>query len=197
MTRTSQLFRTFTFSVVSVHGHPFPIDMLRYDNCVPASEPDANIIRSTFFDHGTERAGVGTIVEVAKFYPTGGNHAPTYGRWESFGWRVLTDTEIEDLRNQRVRAQIDGAIRHKAPRSTWSVLKTDPVIVIEDLDQGMSVTNDAERVCQFLVAKHGNKPIFYYDTMGNFDELVHDNGEFRDYKHGGAREVEIMGEKRR
>lgn len=183
-------------SVISEKGYPFPVDMMRYDSCIPASERDSAIIRATM-DPQDERARPGTVVELVKFSPVGGRHEPTRGRWESFGWRVLTSVEVEDRRNQLVRAKIAGAALHKLPRSNYAVLQTEPVIVIEDLDKGMSVTNDAERVCPALVARYGDKPIFYYDTMGNFDELVHENGEFKAYSSAGKREVEIMGEKRR
>jgi len=41
-----------------------------------------------------------------------------------------------------------------------------------------SVTNDAERVCRRLYSRFGNYRYYYRDTMGNWDELVHDRGHF-------------------
>lgn len=62
---------------------------------------------------------------------------------------------------------------------------TDDVILIEDLDGPVSVTNDAEAVVENLIAWKGKfteqgKPfrIHYIDTMSNRDELVHKNGVF-------------------
>lgn len=51
-------------------------------------------------------------------------------------------------------------------------------VVIEDRNGPLSVTNDAENVVAELLSKFGNKRIFYYDTMGNRDELCHDGKKF-------------------
>lgn len=59
----------------------FPIDMLRYDSSFPASEVDS---------HAIERDGIteeGREVTVAHYSNRKG-WLPTFGRWESFGWRV-------------------------------------------------------------------------------------------------------------
>jgi hypothetical protein len=65
----------------------FPIDMLRYDSCWPASEGDSTIIHSTI---AYENKGA---VEVTVFA-----RAPlTVGRWESFGWSVLGCRERSDF----------------------------------------------------------------------------------------------------
>jgi hypothetical protein len=56
---------------------------------------------------------------------------------------------------------------------------TDDIVWIRDTCRGASVTNDAERVCDELAILYGNRRIFYRDTMGNWDELVHDeHGKF-------------------
>lgn len=55
----------------------------------------------------------------------------------------------------------------------------------------VSVTNDAEAVVAEVVATHGNVRIFYFDTMGNRDELLHDNGVFKGF--APARTVEYSG----
>jgi hypothetical protein len=61
------------------------------------------------------------------------------------------------------------------------ILKTDKAVVICDLDQGMSVTNDAEAVVAHLL-KHGIvKPgmrLHYYDTEGQLDELLFSENGF-------------------
>lgn len=61
----------------------FPIDMLRYDNCIPASEEDAHIIERA----NTEYVGVGETctVQVKKFSDIKGHGYWTPQRWKSFG----------------------------------------------------------------------------------------------------------------
>lgn len=60
----------------------FPLDMLRYDGCWPARPEDVELMR------GDVRSQPRTISLV-----TISHHAPTAGRWESFGWTVRTDLE--------------------------------------------------------------------------------------------------------
>ncbi len=70
-------------------AHPFPLDMLRYDNCVPATEPDAREMQRSC-ERETAR---GTRINLRRFVQPGGG-APQHGRWASFGWR-LTATPRE------------------------------------------------------------------------------------------------------
>ncbi len=63
----------------------FPVDMLRYECCVPATESDANSIQ-----HHEEKR----VVKLFRFTPTSSlmdGPATRTGRerWASFGWRVL------------------------------------------------------------------------------------------------------------
>lgn len=61
----------------------FPFDMLRYDQCWPKSETtdSAAIERTTRHVYsGDEKV---TLVGLGK---------PTEGRWNSFGWRVVSET---------------------------------------------------------------------------------------------------------
>lgn len=74
---------------------------------------------------------------------------------------------------------------------------TDEIIFIIDTAEQtgkMSVTNDAEAVCEFLVEKFGNKRIVYQDTIGDWDELEHDLGFFRRFKPYGpeARKAALL-----
>lgn len=64
-------------------------------------------------------------------------------------------------------------------RSTFRVdsIREDAVH-IRDLDVGMSVTNDAENVVEYLYNVYGNRRFVYRDTMGRWDELTHDHGKF-------------------
>lgn len=73
-------------------------------------------------------------------------------------------------------------------RSRFTVNQvTDTAIYITDdceQHQCMSVTNDAEQVTEFLYKNFGDKQIFYKDTEGYWDELVHDKGRFITFKPG-------------
>lgn len=67
-------------------------------------------------------------------------------------------------------------------RSTFDVVyHNENAIFIVDLDEGMSVTNDAENVVIKLLTTFGNKRIVYRDTMGTWDELCHDGRKFTHY----------------
>lgn len=64
---------------------------------------------------------------------------------------------------------------------------TDDAVYIVDLANEcgtMSVTNDAENVTENVAISFGNRRIFYRDTDGNWDELVHDNGRFLRFAPG-------------
>lgn len=61
-------------------------------------------------------------------------------------------------------------------------------LVIKDIgpwDQFMTVTNDAENVVKEL-AEQGLLPngrqLLYYDSSGDFDEIVVENGQFKGFK---------------
>jgi hypothetical protein len=64
------------------------------------------------------------------------------------------------------------------------VVKTDSaarIVWIADLDEGLSVTNDAERVVGALNADYPGFRVIYRDTLGFWDELKHEDGEFRGF----------------
>lgn len=73
-------------------------------------------------------------------------------------------------------------------QASWYVKSNKPDvihIIDESNDTGsVSVTNDAENVVRAVVDRFGNKRILYTDTMGNVDELVHDNGVFTGFAPG-------------
>jgi hypothetical protein len=59
------------------------------------------------------------------------------------------------------------------------IYETNDALFIKDDDLGgPSLTNDAEQVTRKLLKERGNKRIVYRDSMGNWDELVHDGNEF-------------------
>ncbi len=58
------------------------------------------------------------------------------------------------------------------------------VILLKDesnVNKTMSITNDAENVCKSF--SHF-KEIYYIDTMGHIDQLVHENGIFLRFSKG-------------
>ena len=68
-------------ATVSGYG-VFPIDMLRYDACVPRNKWDASAIEQAFEDFTYQRKWKSVNVQ-------GHGHAgPTGERWRSFGWTV-------------------------------------------------------------------------------------------------------------
>lgn len=57
------------------------------------------------------------------------------------------------------------------------------IVFVRDMDKGrMSVTNDAVSVCKEIHAVYPNHRIVYRDSVGDWCELVHSNGEFIGYK---------------
>jgi hypothetical protein len=70
--------------IVSVTGDgSFPIDMLRYDSAVPATEVDSGLIEDTF---GLRFPSEPMTLQLRMMRP------PTEARWKSFDWPV-TNTE--------------------------------------------------------------------------------------------------------
>jgi len=69
-------------------------------------------------------------------------------------------------------------------RSRYDIIDiAEKSILIKDKNEGdKSVTNDAERVTEELYAAHGDKRIFQIDTNNELDELVHENGVFKEFK---------------
>lgn len=62
----------------------FPIDMLRYDNCIPASEEDANTIERVCNPMLWEEEPKWTV-RVKKYSDLKSRGYWTSGRWNSFG----------------------------------------------------------------------------------------------------------------
>lgn len=83
--------------VVEARGNynPFPLDMLRYDNCVPATSEDAsNILVSQHCTmSGIQDPSKHIRIHLRRF--TASTPAPTFARWHSMGWRVLHHHEME------------------------------------------------------------------------------------------------------
>ena len=63
--------------------------------------------------------------------------------------------------------------------SNFTVAKVLPTAVfLIDTGKGKSITNDAEHVVRVINDEHAGKRVFYKDTLGSWDELVHNNGLF-------------------
>jgi hypothetical protein len=72
----------------------------------------------------------------------------------------------------------------------------DGVLVLRDLDHGMSVTNDAEAVVAWALTLPGwdrTSPIVYRDTDGRYDALVHSQGRFVGFLSLGGRHERLAG----
>ena len=50
-------------------------------------------------------------------------------------------------------------------------------LVDNDIEGYRSVTNDANNICNV----YPDKRIFYCDSMGNWDEMIHDEGAFKTF----------------
>lgn len=75
-------------------------------------------------------------------------------------------------------------------KAAFTLVSVDgETVVIRDRcnDMGtMTVTNDAEAVVANLHRQYPGRRIFYYDTDGRRDELLHDKGAFRGFCSGAA-----------
>jgi len=64
----------------------FPMDMLRYDQCFPASQDSAVTIDSEI---------PGTRTVEMRRYVSDKTTMPTTGRWASFGWTVSNTSTVK------------------------------------------------------------------------------------------------------
>jgi len=73
-------------------------------------------------------------------------------------------------------------LKHRARqrlRSTFSISGFEPdKVFIVDLDGFVSITNDAENVTRFLNICHPGKRIVYRDSLGEWGEILHNDGAF-------------------
>lgn len=61
---------------------PFPIDMLRYDCCYPATETESGKLTDLL-----ERKTDAGVIELR--LATRSERGPTHGRWDSHTWQVI------------------------------------------------------------------------------------------------------------
>lgn len=79
-------------------------------------------------------------------------------------------------------------------RAAYTVLwPGEEAIFILDEDGPVSVTNDAAAVVAELVAAHGDRPIFYRDTMRMWSELQHLAGVFTGFGCWNGRQGDPTG----
>lgn len=82
-----------TFTVEAPRKERFPLDMLRYDACYPATSIDVEQINSSLYHAHTglvadEKQGP-IRVALTRTGSTKRAAAPTPARWASFGWQVI------------------------------------------------------------------------------------------------------------
>jgi hypothetical protein len=66
----------------------FPLDMLRYDGCYPATSEDAGLIQE-HLDRNISMADRDKTPITLTHINGQAKWAPTAGRWESFLWKVV------------------------------------------------------------------------------------------------------------
>ena len=75
------------------------------------------------------------------------------------------------------------------PRANYvRIESTEDYLLIQDVgpwDQFKSVTNAAEMVVDELIDELHGRRLFYIDSEGQTDELVIENGAFKDFAPGG------------
>lgn len=83
----------------------FPLDMLRYDNCFPASTDDCNRIGLSILKPYKKTH----TIKLVRLVDARGYNPPTEGRWASFGWEVqaevygqLTQEQAQAKKERRI-----------------------------------------------------------------------------------------------
>lgn len=66
----------------------FPIDMLRYDQCSPATEVDSGLIEQSMTKYGSWEIYVKTNLKPTKLRVPAAFYPWTKERWESFGVKI-------------------------------------------------------------------------------------------------------------
>lgn len=90
----AQLYRHL-FKVTSRHplSRVFPLDMLRYDHCIPATSEDVTKIIDTLEGYTELKdltEGDEITIELSAYWEK--PYTPTAERWKSFGWQVVIDS---------------------------------------------------------------------------------------------------------
>ena len=86
---------------------PFPIDMLRHDECWPASVEDAGRLSNTFgFRHGRRVRWQLTLISNRQ-------NVPSVERWQSFAIEIVDDKDIESFKERKLRNKKERDARER------------------------------------------------------------------------------------
>lgn len=130
--------KAYITTVVVTGTGRFPIDMLRYDRCVPASSEDAGKIeRVTFRD--------GDAVHVTLKRYSLNPDLPTMARWQSFLWDVTLVTDEA------------GKVLHQVRAAKASMKKLAKVISLYDLSQKAKADPAYEKLAMTAAHNLGKK----------------------------------------
>jgi hypothetical protein len=81
--------------VENVRARSFPLDMLRYDSCLPATEADSRAIENSVSGDGpTTRVTLKRFARDDDRFST----RTALDRWLSFGWRVVAYEPWDEAR---------------------------------------------------------------------------------------------------
>jgi len=86
---------------------PFPIDMLRFDECWPASVEDSTKVSNSFgFRHGRRVRWELTLISPRQT-------SPTVDRWQSFAVEVVDEKDIETFKERKARNKTERDKRER------------------------------------------------------------------------------------
>jgi hypothetical protein len=82
----------YTFKLVVEGRRSFPVDMLRYDSCMPWDQQNSNEIERSVSEGNLGREP--TRITLRRFALDKNDHLPAghhaKARWESFGWTIVS-----------------------------------------------------------------------------------------------------------
>lgn len=104
------------FTVVG--SGPFPLDMMRYDECDPHSDTDRNYVTMDTINMRASESRRAVQLSTSK------PGAPTLKRWESFGWLVRSVDLDKPIRELHVEEPTQWV--KVAGLDTWALVTNDP-----------------------------------------------------------------------
>lgn len=94
----------------------------------------------------------------------------------------MSDSPIERI--NQTSGQLRGGFIPRRSIFTVIAISVEAVWIVDNFDEPrpagahLTVTNDAEGVCEELAMHYDGRKIYYRDTDGNWDELQHLRGKF-------------------
>jgi hypothetical protein len=88
----------------------FPVDMLRYDQSMPASEVDSYGMQFSYCFHGESDVRSPRVVWLRRLVRDGCSLMPTEARWDSMGWHVMQVSLQSHTPNDDDRKKAEEAI---------------------------------------------------------------------------------------